>query len=54
LYRRERLVPGDVVEGPAMITEYTSATIVPPGARATVDSFENLVIDVGGLHERLR
>ncbi len=47
LYRRERLVPGDAIDGPAMLTEYTSATIVPPGARATVDPFENLVIAVG-------
>lgn len=47
LYQRERLVPGDVIAGPAMITEYTSATMVPPGAQATVDPFENLVVDVG-------
>ena len=31
LYRRDALVPGDVVEGPAMITEYTSATAVATG-----------------------
>ncbi len=47
LYRREGLRAGDAIEGPAMITEYTSATIVPPGCRATVDAFENLVIAVG-------
>lgn len=47
LYRRERLRAGDVIEGPAMITEYTSATVLPPGCRATVDAFENLVIGVG-------
>jgi N-methylhydantoinase A len=47
LYRRERLVAGDVIPGPAMITEYTSATVLPPGCRATVDAFENLTIAVG-------
>ena len=47
LYRRDQLVPGDTIPGPAMITEYTSATIVPPGARATVDPFANLVIAAG-------
>jgi len=47
LYRREQLVPGDTIAGPAMITEYTSATLVPPGARATVDPWANLVIAVG-------
>jgi N-methylhydantoinase A len=47
IYRREGLVPGDAINGPAMITEYTSATVVPPGCRATVDPFGNLVIAVG-------
>lgn len=47
LYRREKLVPGDAIAGPAMITEYTSATLVPPGARVTVDPWANLVIAVG-------
>jgi hypothetical protein len=31
-----------------MITEYTAATLLPPGASALVDGFGNLVIDVGG------
>jgi N-methylhydantoinase A len=47
LYRRGRLIPGDTIAGPAMITEYTSATLVPPGARATVDPWANLAIAVG-------
>lgn len=46
LYRRDQLAAGDVLEGPAMITEYTSATIVPPGCRATLDPLLNLIIDV--------
>jgi N-methylhydantoinase A len=29
-----------------MITEYTSATLVPPGCTAQVDALGNLVIDV--------
>jgi len=44
LYRREGLAPGDVIHGPAMITEYTSATVVPPGCRAEMDGFGNLII----------
>ncbi len=47
LYHREQLHPGDAISGPAMITEYTSATILPPGSRASVDAFANLVIAVG-------
>jgi len=46
LYRRERLVPGDVIQGPAMITEYTAATVLPPGANAEVDGFENLILNL--------
>jgi N-methylhydantoinase A len=45
-YRRENLAPGDAIEGPAMITEYTSATLIPPACIARVDAFGNLVIDV--------
>jgi N-methylhydantoinase A len=45
-YRRDALVPGDAVHGPAMITEYTSATALPPGCRAEVDGLGNLLIDV--------
>jgi N-methylhydantoinase A len=47
-YQREKLTPGDRIAGPAMITEYTAATLLPPGASALVDGFGNLVIDVGG------
>jgi N-methylhydantoinase A len=46
LYRRESLVPGDVIPGPAMITEYTSATVLPPASIANVDTFGNLVISI--------
>jgi N-methylhydantoinase A len=45
-YSRDALVPGDAVHGPAMITEYTSATALPPRCRAEVDDLGNLVIDV--------
>jgi N-methylhydantoinase A len=44
LYRRKQLKPGDRIQGPAMITEYTSATVLPPDCCAQVDGFENLVI----------
>jgi N-methylhydantoinase A len=46
-YRREQLVPGDAINGPAMITEYTAATVVSPGCTAEVDGFENLIISIG-------
>ena len=46
LYSREGLKPGERILGPAMITEYTAATVLPPGASALVDGFGNLVISV--------
>jgi N-methylhydantoinase A len=46
LYRRESLAPGDVIPGPAMITEYTSATVLTPDSIANVDTFGNLVINI--------
>jgi len=45
-YRREGLTPGALVRGPAIITEYTSATVLPPGSSAHVDGYRNLVISV--------
>lgn len=47
IYHREQLVPGDQIRGPAMITEYTSATVLPPDCSAAVDGFGNLVITIG-------
>ncbi len=44
VYRREGLVPGDSFRGPAIITEYTAATVVPPNAAVQVDDLGNLVI----------
>jgi N-methylhydantoinase A len=47
-YRRDGLTPGDAIEGPAMVTEYTAATLVPPGCRLHVDGLGNLIVDLGG------
>ena len=46
VYNRESLVPGAIIHGPAMITEYTSSTLLPPGCHAQVDGFGNLVITI--------
>ena len=47
LYRRDGLKAGDAIDGPGMITEYTSATVLPPGCRALVDGYGNIVIAIG-------
>ena len=44
LYDRERLRPGMRLKGPAVVAEYSSTTIVPPGFQCRVDSQGNLVL----------
>jgi N-methylhydantoinase A len=46
VYERDRLRPGDTFAGPAIVSEYSSATILPPGDVLRVDEFGNLVIEV--------
>jgi N-methylhydantoinase A len=46
LYERDSLHAGDTFAGPAIISEYSSATILPPGDVLRVDAFKNLVIEV--------
>ena len=46
-YDRERLVPGNRFDGPALVAEPSATTFVPPQAAATVDAYGNLVLDPG-------
>jgi len=46
IVHRNSLSPGDVVPGPAMITQFDSTTIVPPGCSARVDGARNIIIEV--------
>ena len=46
VFDRERLRAGDELDGPALVAEYTSATVVPVGARVVVDALGNLVVEV--------
>ncbi|HEX6624129.1 MAG TPA: hydantoinase/oxoprolinase family protein, partial [Pyrinomonadaceae bacterium] len=47
VYRREELAAGARLEAPCVVTEYSSTTLVPPGARASVDARGNLIIEPG-------
>jgi N-methylhydantoinase A len=47
-FARAHLLAGNRIEGPALIEEHASTTVVLPGAVAQVDEFGNLVIAVGG------
>jgi N-methylhydantoinase A len=47
IHERHRINPGQQVEGPAVIEQVDSTTILSPGDRARVDPFGNLVITLG-------
>ena len=45
IYDRKKLRPGDVVEGPAIIEQLDSTTVVWPGQAASVDAYSNLILE---------
>lgn len=49
VFRREKLEPGHVIEGPAIVTEAVSTTVIDPGWRAEVLTHGELVLeDIAG------
>jgi N-methylhydantoinase A len=48
VYERERLVPGQCLEGPALITETVATTWLAPGWGARLDRVGNLLLDGRG------
>jgi len=47
VYARDRLPSGAALEGPALIEEAGTTTVVPPGFRAGVDAHANLILERG-------
>ena len=45
---RMALIAGNHIEGPALIEEHASTTVLHPGDTCEVDAFGNLVISIGG------
>ena len=45
LYRRERMIAGDTVDGPAVIAEATATTVIEPGWRAAMSARGDLVLE---------
>ncbi|MGE0081423.1 MAG: hydantoinase/oxoprolinase family protein [Thiohalomonadaceae bacterium] len=45
VFAREQLTAGQVINGPALVTETVATTYVAPGWRAAVDAVGNLVLD---------
>jgi len=48
-YERSALRAGNRLEGPAIVNQYDSTTVVPPGLSAHVDRFGNIVIAISEL-----
>jgi N-methylhydantoinase A/oxoprolinase/acetone carboxylase beta subunit len=46
-YERAGLRAGNRLAGPAIVTQYDSTTVIPPGIAAHVDRFGNIVIAIG-------
>ena len=45
LYHRGRLAPGNRLEGPAILVEYSSTLLLPPGYSCNVDNYGNLILE---------
>ena len=48
VYDRETLGPGSAVDGPAIVEQIDTTTVIHPGQRVSVDEFGNLLITIGG------
>jgi len=46
IYSRDALKPGKTYSGPAIITEYSATTVIPPNKRFHLDSTANLIITI--------
>jgi N-methylhydantoinase A len=46
IYDRGELRPGMKLRAPAIVTEYSSTTLIPAGAHAEVDASGNLIVEV--------
>ncbi len=51
VYKRDSLLAGNVIAGPALIEEHASTTVVQPGDELVVDELGNLQISIGGERE---
>jgi len=45
VYRRERLLAGHRLEGPAIVEQMDSTTVILPGQRGTIDARANILIE---------
>ena len=46
MFERYDLVRGRLMRGPAVTTEYSATTVIPPGKKFWADASENLIIKI--------
>jgi N-methylhydantoinase A len=46
IYSRDALKPGKKYSGPAIITEYSATTVIPPGKTFGIDPALNLIVTI--------
>ena len=46
VYAREQLRPGRKLRGPAVVTEYSATTVIPPGTFFYLDAAKNLIVEI--------
>ena len=44
-YVRKKLRPGNQIQGPAIVLEYSSTLLIPPDCQARVDGWSNLILE---------
>jgi N-methylhydantoinase A len=49
---RDSLPVGKLFRGPAIVTEYSATTVVPPDASFRIDAMANLIIQAGSQQKR--
>jgi N-methylhydantoinase A len=49
VYDRAQLPAGAAIKGPAIVTEYSATTVVPPGWGGKVDGWGNLILSMAGV-----
>jgi N-methylhydantoinase A/oxoprolinase/acetone carboxylase beta subunit len=45
IYERSKLRPGNAVEGPAIVAQDDTTTVIEPGYKGAVDRFGNILIE---------
>jgi len=46
-YDGDKLDPGNVIPGPAIIEEMRTTVVLPPGTQAIVDAYQNYLVNIG-------